>query len=144
MTETTRPPIRDRHEIDERRSPTPWILGLLAVVALVVVLFFVLGGDADADGEPGDIDVDAPELDVDVDAPDVDLEAPDIDVDPGDVDVRVLLGDRVLRVPARIRTAVEVVAARSELTPGDLPLDPASALVLCRRLVREGLLEVVR
>ncbi len=58
--------------------------------------------------------------------------------------VRVLLGDRVLRVPIRIRGALEVVAARSELTPADLPLDPASALVLSRRLVREGLLEVVR
>ncbi len=62
----------------------------------------------------------------------------------GDDVVRVLLGDRVLRVPARIRDAVDVVAARPELTPADLPLDPASALVLCRRLVREGLLEVVR
>ncbi|MFC7359917.1 JmjC domain-containing protein [Nocardioides astragali] len=62
----------------------------------------------------------------------------------GDDVVRVLLGDRVLRVPARIRDAVDVVAARHELTPADLPLDPASALVLCRRLVREGLLEVVR
>ena len=63
----------------------------------------------------------------------------------GDGDtVRVLLGDRVLRVPSRIREAVTVVAARTELTPADLPLDPASALVLCRRLVREGLLEVAR
>ena len=64
-------------------------------------------------------------------------------VDDGDT-VRLLLGDRVLRVPARIRDAVSVVAARPELTPADLPLDSASALVLCRRLVREGLLEVVR
>jgi hypothetical protein len=58
--------------------------------------------------------------------------------------VRVLLGDRVLRVPARVRPALEHVAAHPELTPADLPLDPESALVLCRRLVREGLLEVVR
>ncbi len=64
-------------------------------------------------------------------------------VDDGDT-VRVLLGDRVLRVPARIHDALTVVADRHELVPGDLPLDPASALVLCRRLVREGLLEVVR
>ncbi|HSU01526.1 MAG TPA: cupin domain-containing protein [Nocardioides sp.] len=64
-------------------------------------------------------------------------------VDDGDT-VRVLLGDRVLRVPARVREALELVAARPELTPADLPLDPASALVLTRRLVREGLLEVVR
>ena len=64
----------------------------------------------------------------------------------GDGDtVRVLMGDRVLRVPARIRPALEHVASHAELTPGDLPsLDPGSALVLCRRLVREGLLEVVR
>ena len=64
-------------------------------------------------------------------------------VDDGDT-LRLLLGDRVLRVPARIREALGVVAGRAELTPADLPLDPASALVLSRRLVREGLLEVVR
>jgi hypothetical protein len=64
-------------------------------------------------------------------------------VDDGDR-LRVLLGDRVLRVPARLRPALEHVAAHHELTPADLaPLDPESALVLCRRLVREGLLEVV-
>ncbi|MDR7253436.1 mannose-6-phosphate isomerase-like protein (cupin superfamily) [Nocardioides sp. BE266] len=63
--------------------------------------------------------------------------------DHGDV-VRVLIGDRALRVPARIRPALEHVATHLELTPGDLPLDAGSALVLCRRLVREGLLEVVR
>jgi bifunctional lysine-specific demethylase and histidyl-hydroxylase NO66 len=62
----------------------------------------------------------------------------------GDV-LRVLMGDRVLRVPARLRPALEHVAAHRELRPGDLPgLDSESALVLCRRLVREGLLEVAR
>jgi mannose-6-phosphate isomerase-like protein (cupin superfamily)/sulfur carrier protein ThiS len=64
-------------------------------------------------------------------------------VDDGDV-VRVMLGDRVLRVPTRVRTALDHVAAHTELVPGDLPTDAQSALVLCRRLVREGLLEVVR
>ena len=64
-------------------------------------------------------------------------------VEDGD-SLRLLLGDRVLRVPARLREAVDLVAGRLELTPADLPLDAASALVLCRRLVREGLLEVVR
>jgi hypothetical protein len=63
--------------------------------------------------------------------------------DDGDV-VRVMLGDRVLRVPARVRAALDHVAAHTELVPGDLPTDAQSALVLCRRLVREGLLEVVR
>jgi hypothetical protein len=58
--------------------------------------------------------------------------------------LRVLLGDRVLRVPARLRPALEHVAGHDELAPADLPLDGESALVLCRRLVREGLLEVVR
>lgn len=56
--------------------------------------------------------------------------------------VEVLLGDRSLTVPARIRPALEEVRGREKLTPGDLPLDPESSLVLCRRLVREGLLEI--
>ena len=55
----------------------------------------------------------------------------------------LLLGDRTLRVPARIRPAVEAVAAADRLTPADLAgwLDRAGRLVLCRRLVREGVLE---
>jgi bifunctional lysine-specific demethylase and histidyl-hydroxylase NO66 len=62
-------------------------------------------------------------------------------LDRGD-EVEVLLGDRSMRGPARIRPALEEVRARGELTPADLPLDPQSSLVLCRRLVREGLLEL--
>jgi len=58
--------------------------------------------------------------------------------------LHILLGDRRLSVPRRLTDAVEQVRALGELTPGDLPLDPQSSLVLCRRLVREGLLEVVR
>ena len=59
--------------------------------------------------------------------------------------LRVLLGDRFLDVPAWLRPALEQVRTVQELTPGDLAehLDPESRLVLCRRLVREGLLEVV-
>ena len=58
--------------------------------------------------------------------------------------VEVLLGDRAVTVPAWVRPALEEVRARRELTPADLSahLDPQSRLVLCRRLVREGLLEV--
>jgi mannose-6-phosphate isomerase-like protein (cupin superfamily) len=57
----------------------------------------------------------------------------------------VLLGDRSLDVPARLRPALEEIRTRADLTPADLAghLDPESRLVLCRRLVREGLLEVV-
>lgn len=63
----------------------------------------------------------------------------------GDDRVRLLIGDRELRLPARIAPAVAVVAARTELRPGDLAdlLSASSRLVLVRRLVREGLLEVV-
>ncbi|WP_240937875.1 cupin domain-containing protein [Nocardioides sp. JQ2195] len=58
----------------------------------------------------------------------------------------VLLGDRSIDVPGWLRPALDEVRNRTELRPGDLAehLDPQSALVLCRRLVREGLLEVVR
>jgi lysine-specific demethylase/histidyl-hydroxylase NO66 len=57
--------------------------------------------------------------------------------------LEVLLGDRTLDVPARIRPALEEVRRRPELRPRDLPLDERSRLVLSRRLVREGLLRVV-
>jgi len=57
--------------------------------------------------------------------------------------IEVLLGDRSLTVPARTRPALEEVRSRSELSPADLPLDEQSRLVLCRRLVREGLLELL-
>jgi len=63
-------------------------------------------------------------------------------VDKGDR-LEVLLGDRTLEVPARIRPALEEVRGRMELCPRDLPLDEQSRLVLARRLVREGLLRVV-
>ena len=63
-------------------------------------------------------------------------------VDRGDR-LEVLLGDRTLDVPARIRPALEEVRARPELRPRDLPLDERSRLVLARRLVREGLLRIV-
>jgi hypothetical protein len=56
--------------------------------------------------------------------------------------LEVLLGDRALTVPARLREALDEVRSRPELTPADLPLDAQSSLVLCRRLVREGLLEI--
>ncbi len=57
----------------------------------------------------------------------------------------LLLGDRVLTVPGWLRPALEQVCRASRLTPGDLAdlLDAQSRLVLCRRLVREGLLQVV-
>ena len=60
--------------------------------------------------------------------------------------LEVLLGDRSLDVPAWLRPGARARSgARPELRPADLAghLDPQSRLVLCRRLVREGLLEVV-
>ncbi len=58
--------------------------------------------------------------------------------------LHLLLGDRRVSVPARITEAVEQVRSSGEFTPADIGLDPQSSLVLCRRLLREGLLEVVR
>ena len=57
----------------------------------------------------------------------------------------VLLGDRSLTVPAWIRPALEQIRAGSPFAVGDLAphLDRESRTVLCRRLVREGLLEAV-
>jgi mannose-6-phosphate isomerase-like protein (cupin superfamily) len=58
--------------------------------------------------------------------------------------LHLLLGDRRLTVPARITDAVERARTLEVFTPDDLGLDPTSALVLSRRLIREGLLEVLR
>lgn len=53
----------------------------------------------------------------------------------------LLLGDRSLDVPAWIEPAVVELRPGRVLTPRELPLTPVSAVVLCRRLLREGLLE---
>lgn len=62
-----------------------------------------------------------------------------------DDQVVVLLGDRTLTVPGWIRPALEEIRARSSFAVGDLAdhLDARSRQVLCRRLLREGLLEAV-
>jgi bifunctional lysine-specific demethylase and histidyl-hydroxylase NO66 len=59
--------------------------------------------------------------------------------------LEVLLGDRVLHMPARLTPVMGVILDSDRLAVGDLAghLDPSSRLVLVRRLVREGLLESV-
>jgi len=59
--------------------------------------------------------------------------------------LEVLLGDRMLRMPARLASAMEAILTSERLAVDDLAghLDPPSRLVLVRRLVREGLLESV-
>jgi hypothetical protein len=59
--------------------------------------------------------------------------------------LHVLLGDRKLDMPVWLDAAMASIRERASLRPADLAglLDEQSRLVLCRRLVREGLLEVV-
>lgn len=62
-----------------------------------------------------------------------------------DGSLELLLGDRRLTLPGAVHAAVCFVVDAEELRPSELPgIDQAGALVLCRRLVREGFLEVVR
>src|SRR5262245_15882955 len=60
--------------------------------------------------------------------------------------LRVLLGDREMRVPGWLAEPFEVIRQADRIRPFDLAewLDETSRLVLIRRLVREGLLEVER
>jgi bifunctional lysine-specific demethylase and histidyl-hydroxylase NO66 len=60
-------------------------------------------------------------------------------------EARVVLGFRELRMPAFCEPALRAVeASDSPFRPVDLPgLDPDSAMVLSRRLVREGAVEIV-
>jgi hypothetical protein len=59
-------------------------------------------------------------------------------------ELSAFLGDRELRMPVRLETAMRFVAeAPGPFRVADVPglADPASRLVLVRRLVREGLLQ---
>ncbi|MPZ71364.1 MAG: cupin [Actinobacteria bacterium] len=61
-----------------------------------------------------------------------------------DGELSVLLGDRELRMPGWLEPAMTLLARGERVVIEDLPaLDEASRLVLVRRLIREGLLEVV-
>jgi bifunctional lysine-specific demethylase and histidyl-hydroxylase NO66 len=63
----------------------------------------------------------------------------------GEGSITVLLGDRELRMPARLAPVMEFVRDQRELRVGDLSswLDGQSRAVVVRRLVREGLLRIV-
>jgi lysine-specific demethylase/histidyl-hydroxylase NO66 len=60
-----------------------------------------------------------------------------------DEKLEVLLGDRSLTLPAWLRPALERVCRPGTFRPEDLDLDAQSRIVLCTRLVREGLVEIV-
>lgn len=64
---------------------------------------------------------------------------------PGDTALKVMLADRELALPPAAEPAMREIAQRQDLRAADLHahLTPESALVLVRRLIREGLLEVV-
>jgi lysine-specific demethylase/histidyl-hydroxylase NO66 len=63
---------------------------------------------------------------------------------PGEQSLQVLLSDRELEMPLAARPAMEEIAGRERFQARDLHrfLTPESALVLVKRLIREGLLQV--
>lgn len=64
--------VEEQHVDERRRRPIRWLLVLLAIVALVLSGFWLLGGEADVDVE-GDFEV--PEVDLDINTPEVDVDA---------------------------------------------------------------------
>ena len=66
--------------------------------------------------------------------------------DPDGERLVVLLGDRELRMPARLRAPMEFVRDHGSFTVAELSpwLDERSRVVVVRRLVREGLLRITR
>lgn len=56
--------------------------------------------------------------------------------------LEVVLGDRTLTMPAWLRPALDRIRSLPTVRPADLDLDAQSRIVLCTRLVREGLLEI--
>ncbi|HEX2192247.1 MAG TPA: cupin domain-containing protein [Acidimicrobiales bacterium] len=63
----------------------------------------------------------------------------------GELSLDLVLGDRIVRMPARVAPAVELLLEKPTVAVGELDawLDPDGRLLLVRRLVREGLLEQV-
>ena len=62
---------------------------------------------------------------------------------PRDTSLKVLLADRELEMPLGARDAMEQILSRETFAPREITsLDLDGALVLVRRLIREGLLEV--
>jgi hypothetical protein len=53
----------------------------------------------------------------------------------------LMLGDRTIDVPSWLGPALDELRPGRVLTPRELPVSRQSAVVLCRRLLREGLLE---
>jgi lysine-specific demethylase/histidyl-hydroxylase NO66 len=65
-------------------------------------------------------------------------------LDSVDGELSALLGDRELRMPGWLEPAMRLIADGGKLAVSDLPdLDEAGRLVLARRLIREGLIEVI-
>lgn len=64
---------------------------------------------------------------------------------PRDTSLKVLLADRELEMPLAALPAMQAIAREQTFRIGDLhdKIDAESALVLVRRLIKEGLLEVV-
>ena len=61
-----------------------------------------------------------------------------------DGELSVLLGDRELRMPGWVEPAISQLATGDTVSVGEIPgLDEPGRLVLARRLIKEGLLEVV-
>ena len=55
----------------------------------------------------------------------------------------MLLGDRELRMPAFMEPVMAQMLERGRIRVGEMGLDAESRMVLVRRLIKEGLLEVV-
>jgi bifunctional lysine-specific demethylase and histidyl-hydroxylase NO66 len=62
---------------------------------------------------------------------------------PEEDELAVLLGDRELRMPAWLHPVMAEVIERGRVRVGEIALDSESRLVLVRRLIKEGLLEVL-
>jgi lysine-specific demethylase/histidyl-hydroxylase NO66 len=61
-------------------------------------------------------------------------------IERNEVNVSVVLADRTITLPVEAAAALEMLVAGTASRVSELPLDEASAIVVTRRLVREGVL----
>lgn len=69
----------------------------------------------------------------------------ELSADEDDGALKVLLGDRELKMPASLESVMRLIIAKGTFSVGELAedLDEESRQVLVRRLIREGLLEAI-
>ena len=109
---------QERYDDDSGGGALKWILGLLALAAVIAIAFIFFDVDKTEDGN-----LELPSVDVsggDIDLPEFDVDAADIDVDLPSVDLDVEGGDIDVDLPNEGNEADDISALDGEMMDGNV------------------------